>query len=433
MWRLKSTLRATRAGLLCALLGAALATGCGTTRPPLTDVELRERRAELVHLINEDYQHGLREMLARMELESDRATTSRDARYDVLILHGAGPAGAFAAGFLTGWAEVGDPAAARPAFDYVTGSSSGALLAPFAFSGRDADYTRILELFCTFPANIFHSPNLFALWPTRSALLDARPLARLIEQEISPDMVEQLARGSDERRTLLVATTDLDLGLGRAWDLGLEARKAGEVGDDQRIHDILRASTALPIVFPPVEIDGSLHADGGVASSLFLGFGLHGIEAISELWKTTHPNRAMPEIHVWLIINQQLFSKTQNTRPRYLDIAARSVDIMMEYDRFKATLYTAGLIEEIDELEGVTARFHWVSIPADAKLPQQVDTFDDIETIRELTELGAHMGASRGSWNHDMPAFDEVLPEKVDAHDPKEPAGSRTYCPAPQK
>ena len=48
-----------------------------------------------------------------------------------LVLSGGGENGAFAAGLLAGWSAAGD----RPSFGVVTGVSTGALIAPFAFIG----------------------------------------------------------------------------------------------------------------------------------------------------------------------------------------------------------------------------------------------------------------------------------------------------------
>lgn len=52
-----------------------------------------------------------------------------------LAISGGGADGAFGAGVLTGWTERGD----RPEFDVVTGVSTGALTAPFAFLGPQYD------------------------------------------------------------------------------------------------------------------------------------------------------------------------------------------------------------------------------------------------------------------------------------------------------
>ncbi|MEE9141883.1 MAG: patatin-like phospholipase family protein, partial [Gammaproteobacteria bacterium] len=51
--------------------------------------------------------------------------------HNYLALSGGGSNGAFGAGLLVGWTEHGD----RPEFTIVTGISTGALIAPFAFLG----------------------------------------------------------------------------------------------------------------------------------------------------------------------------------------------------------------------------------------------------------------------------------------------------------
>ena len=56
-----------------------------------------------------------------------------DANY--LALSGGGDDGAFGAGLLVGWSKQGS----RPSFNLVTGISTGALIAPFAYLGKDYD------------------------------------------------------------------------------------------------------------------------------------------------------------------------------------------------------------------------------------------------------------------------------------------------------
>ena len=55
--------------------------------------------------------------------------------FDVLALSGGGAEGAFGAGLLVGWTKAGN----RPDFSIVSGTSSGALIAPFAFLGASHD------------------------------------------------------------------------------------------------------------------------------------------------------------------------------------------------------------------------------------------------------------------------------------------------------
>ena len=52
-------------------------------------------------------------------------------RHDYLLISGGRGNGAFGAGLLNGWSAAGT----RPEFQIVTGISTGALIAPFAFLG----------------------------------------------------------------------------------------------------------------------------------------------------------------------------------------------------------------------------------------------------------------------------------------------------------
>lgn len=89
----------------------------------------------------------------------------------LLALSGGGDNGAFGAGVLCGWSAVGT----RPRFKLVTGISTGALIAPFAFLGSEYDsklkvYTMVTQ------EDIFrkkslsrpyggHPWRILALWP----------------------------------------------------------------------------------------------------------------------------------------------------------------------------------------------------------------------------------------------------------------------------
>jgi len=108
---------------------------------------------------------------------------------------------------------------AMPAFDVVTGVSTGALIAPFAFLGDARSIDTIVELYRN---------------PGRDLVKRRWPLY-----------------------FLLVNTTDVDDGGNRVWDVGSEAQRAVDSGDVDRVHRILLASSGIPGAFPFRE-DGSL-------------------------------------------------------------------------------------------------------------------------------------------------------------------------------
>ena len=62
---------------------------------------------------------------------------------DFLAISGGGAEGAFTAGLLNGWTDSGT----RPVFQVVSGVSTGALIAPFAFLG--SEYDDVLKILYT--------------------------------------------------------------------------------------------------------------------------------------------------------------------------------------------------------------------------------------------------------------------------------------------
>jgi Patatin-like phospholipase len=92
-----------------------------------------------------------------------------------LAISGGADDGAFGAGLLVGWSDAGT----RPAFDLVTGVSSGALIAPFAFLGREHD-NQLREIFTKYGRKDIFTYNVSGLLEG-AALADDAPLANLIE------------------------------------------------------------------------------------------------------------------------------------------------------------------------------------------------------------------------------------------------------------
>jgi predicted acylesterase/phospholipase RssA len=336
-----------------------------------------------------------------MALENAKFSDPRQATFDILMIHGGGSAGGFAAGFLDGWAEVNDPYFARPEFDYVTGSSSGSLVAPFAFVGSKEAYKRSLELAEQPPT--WREPNLFSFWPTRKSILNNKNLVKLVQKEFDAQTIAQIAQGGEQHKSLLIATTDMDLGLGYVWDLAIEAKIAKSTGDPKRLHDILLASTALPPAFPAIEIDGVLYADGGIAASLFLAIDLEGFKWLADAWRERHPGTPMPAIRVWAIINQKLLIEGETVQPQYTDIGMRSINIMMQYDRFKALMYYYHMIERVNALDGVRAEFRYITIPDNATIPLELTDLIDNKLVTGLVNLGRQLGADPLNWKKGPP------------------------------
>jgi len=189
-----------------------------------------------------------------------------------LAISGGGDKGAFSAGFLVGWTEAGD----RPSFDVVTGISTGALIAPFAFLGPDYDQT-LKNIYKNIgPGDIFQNRNLLiALFD--DAMKDSAPLWSLIKKHVTEELLQGITERYKKGLSLFVVTTNLDTRSAVIWNMGAIASSK----DPKAIglfRKILLASASIPGVFPPVmidvEVDGvayqEMHVDGGAAAQVFL-------------------------------------------------------------------------------------------------------------------------------------------------------------------
>jgi predicted patatin/cPLA2 family phospholipase len=189
-----------------------------------------------------------------------------------LAISGGGDDGAFGTGLLTGWAATGT----RPQFQFVTGISTGAMIAPFAFLGSDYDEAMAKMYTTLTPAKVFRERWITAV-VFDDALADTSPLAQVIASYADQKMLDAIAREYQKGRLLLIGTTDLDAERPVIWNIGAIAA-SGHPGGLELFRKILRASAAMPAGFQPVmidvEVDGKkyqeMHVDGGTVAQLFV-------------------------------------------------------------------------------------------------------------------------------------------------------------------
>ena len=240
----------------------------------------------------------------------------------ILALSGGGANGAYGAGILVGWTESGT----RPEFSVVTGVSTGALAAPFAFLGPEWDD----ELHGAYAEG--RTGGLLG-WRSFAALaapglFDSGVLKDLVEAYVTPDLLRQIAIEHDKGRRLLIVTTNLDAQETVIWDMGVLARQGGDQAVEL-FRQVLLASASIPGVFPPVMIPGvdgqgrlveEMHVDGGVITP-FLGIP-------ESMLTVTTPTRAPDGTALYVLINGQIGRTEVITRGTLPAILARSYDTM---------------------------------------------------------------------------------------------------------
>ena len=220
-------------------------------------------------MVEEGMQSGVREAAA---LRAEGKMPTRPPPAYFLAVSGGGDNGAFGAGIMNGWTAVGT----RPTFKMVTGVSTGALIAPFAFLGSDYD-AQLREVYTTMtPDKVFRMRGLTAAL-FDDAMADTGPLAEIIAKYADQKMFDAIAAEYKKGRLLMIGTTDLDAQRPVIWNIGAIAA-SGHPGALDLFRKILRASAAIPGAFQPVlidvELDGKkyqeLHVDGGAIAQLFL-------------------------------------------------------------------------------------------------------------------------------------------------------------------
>jgi predicted acylesterase/phospholipase RssA len=304
-----------------------------------------------------------------------------------LALSGGGEDGAFGAGLLAGWTEHGT----RPEFKLVTGVSAGALIAPFAYLGREYDHV-LREIFTeTGKSEIFQKRSILSILGG-DAVVDTAPLFQTILKYVDDDVVGRIAQSYQKGRLLLIGTTNLDAGRPVVWNIGAIAA-SGHPSAREMIARILLASSAVPAVFPPVlfdaELDGQkyqeMHVDGGTIANTFLY-----PPALNA--RITNRRRV-----AYVIRNGTLTVPWQSVKRETLAIAGRAV----------STLSASNTVNDIYQIYDTTKRdrveFNLAYIGPD--FPLKSSGQFDPKYIDALLEYGVQKGRQGYAWKKVPPTL----------------------------
>jgi predicted acylesterase/phospholipase RssA len=345
----------------------------GDAVPPMLD----QRTRRLVELLAED--------------ESDAIAARQRVNVSFLAVSGGGGNGAFGAGFLNGWTQSGT----RPEFRVVTGVSTGAIIAPFAFLGPNYDdelraaYTEIG------PDDIYRAsilPNLLG----GLALGNGRPLEILIARHADDALLAAIAEEHTKGRRLYVTTTNLDAGRPVVWDMGAIAAR-GRPDALELFRKIILASASLPGLFPPVGIevtDGTdkfteYHVDGGLSSQVFA------YNAQVQLGRVVEQADFAIAITVYVIWNGRRVPAYHAPDPTWYRLVERAVDVQFSHQG----LGDIRRIYSLTQRDGVT--FQLAIIPDEfADVPDELFAQD---YMQDLFRVGEAAGHDADSWLDEPP------------------------------
>lgn len=373
------------------LIVVACLVGCSPARESLTEEELTQRREAYLATVRAEQREHVQVVFDRLERESGVP----DATLDVLVLSSGGQLGAFGSGFLKGWGEV-EGELSRPEFDVVTGVSTGSLIAPFAFLGDEESYDAVYEAYRQPMSSLARTKGVFFFSPRQSSFLDNRPLKDLIADFVDEDVVQRIAQiHEEERRILLIGTHNLDEEMMRTWSVGLHASRDNAL---ERVRSILLASCAIPVAYPPVEIDGALYCDGAVSTPLLLG-----VDTPTRAAGRWQEGRDWPRLRLWVIVNERLMLPPRVAQPTWVDVGLGIVQSMGRTSTH-ATLRTLELFALYLNSVGATVEFRFVHVPDDVQ-PDSNALFDE-EFMRGLSDRGRAMGADPASWMTQVPSYE---------------------------
>jgi hypothetical protein len=310
-----------------------------------------------------------------------------------LALSGGGSDGAFGAGILGGWTASGK----RPEFDVVTGVSTGALTAPFAFLGPRYD-AALKDVFTQSDTR-----DIAIARPVRGLLIgdslaSNAPLAKVVAHYVTDEFLQEVAAEHRKGRRLLIGTTNLDAERPVIWDMG-EIASSGRPEALQLFRTVLLASAAIPAVFPPgfvkVAADGNvyeeMHVDGGATREVFLVPTQFMAKSVDARLGINPIRRA------YIIRNGHVAPEFKAVKARTLSIAGRAVSSLIKTQGV-GDLYELYVFAKRNGID-----YNLAYIPGDF-LDTSTAAFDPVY-MTKLYDLGYKMAEAGYPWKKVPPRF----------------------------
>ncbi|MDT4834954.1 Patatin-like phospholipase [compost metagenome] len=310
-----------------------------------------------------------------------------------LAISGGGDNGAFAAGLLNGWTTTGK----RPEFKLVTGISTGALIAPFAFLGPKYDAT-LKRVYTTLSPKDVIEPRSFVTGVLSDAMSDNTPLLELTRKSVDEQMLKEIAAEYAKGRLLFIGTADLDARRPIIWDMGKIATYGGPKALDLFVK-IMIASASIPGGFPPmmidVEVDGNayqeMHVDGGIMAQVFAYPPAIRINEVATAAGVTRERK------LYVIRNSRIDPDWAQVERSTVSIAGRAVASLI-HSQGIGDLYR---IYSTAQRDGVD--FNLGFIPSSFNAPHK-EEFDN-EYMRSLYSTGYDMASQGFPWLKVPPGF----------------------------
>ncbi len=323
---------------------------------------------------------------ARVKAAEIKANPRKSRTWDLLAISGGGADGAFGAGLIVGWSKAGS----RPKFEVVTGTSTGAILAPFAFLGPKYD-TQLREIYTTISTDDVISRNVLGGLLGGAALTDTSGFQKLIARYTNQQMLSEIAAEYNKGRFLLIASTNIDAQRPVIWNMGAIAA-SGNPDALALFRKVILASAAIPGAFPPVKIDvtvdgkqySELHVDGGVTAQVFLYPAQISPASIDRLLGFK------PKRRLFVIRNSKVNAEYAPVEAGLLSISKRSIDTLIK-NQGVGDLYRIYTLAKRDRID-----YNLAYIP-DGFDVKSKELFDS-QYMQALFEKGYNLGKNGYPW-----------------------------------
>ncbi|MCE9563153.1 MAG: patatin-like phospholipase family protein [Planctomycetes bacterium] len=345
---------------------------------------------------------------------------------NVLCLSGGGSYGAYSAGVLVGWTCRGD----RPQFDVVTGISTGALIAPFAFLGSNYD-AQLQEFYTTITNDDIFKKQLLRGLLGGDAFTDTTALRKKLSGVLTCEVVAEIAAAHQAGRRLMIGTTEEEGKRFILWNIGEIASRNGP-RDRDLIIEVLIGSSAIPGAFPAskidVYVDGKCyterHVDGGVSQGLFFYPPYVSPEARNR------QTMNLVDTNVYVIVAGKLYADSEVIKASALSQASKNINTVL-YAQTRGDLQR---LWTYCVLNGMN--YNLTAIPAEYPPLGSSGEFDP-KVMTALFKQGQSVICSANAWRTTPPVTDAAhgeLPQVRWGRDLTfHPRGPQLPIPGPKK
>ncbi|MDD5568307.1 MAG: patatin-like phospholipase family protein [Candidatus Omnitrophica bacterium] len=385
------------------IFGIFIISGCANARHAVPEDLLNSVRISGMQDIrafggipSDSFKKDFLKLLEQEERESPSFLSFKAARtYSMLVISGGAANGAYGAGLLNGWSQAGT----RPVFKVVTGISTGAIIAPFAFLGSRYD-DKLKEFYTKHSTKDVMRLRI----PFINSFVSTLPLERLIERYCDAGLLKEIAIEYNKGRRLYVGTTNLDAQRLVIWDMG----KIASIGDDKALklfRKIILASASVPIAFPPVylsaEIDtqdyDEMHVDGGITRQVFFLFDV--LQGFNKALKEKGIDISRNKYAIYVIRNGYVDPVYREVPDTLSAIAERTVETMTNAQSI-GDLYQLYIFAENGKGD-----FNLAYIPS-THISKARELFDPVE-MRELFDLGFKEAQKGYNWKKAPPGINK--------------------------